>query len=54
MVNIMNKKGRNIFNTIKNYKQYYFKSDLYSGLSVATLCIPQNMAYALIAGLNPI
>ena len=54
MVNIMNKKGRNIFDTIKNYKQNYFKSDLYSGLSVATLCIPQNMAYALIAGLNPI
>src|SRR6056297_4190470 len=54
MVNIMNKKGRNIFDTIKNYKLNYFKSDLYSGLSVATLCIPQNMAYALIAGLNPI
>src|SRR6056297_1311423 len=54
MVNIMNKKGRNIFNTIKKYKRSYFKSDLYSGLSVATLCIPQNMAYALIAGLNPI
>jgi len=50
----MNKKGRNIFNTIKKYKRSYFKSDLYSGLSVATLCIPQNMAYALIAGLNPI
>ncbi|MCF8001339.1 MAG: SulP family inorganic anion transporter [Halanaerobiales bacterium] len=38
---------------MKSYKNNYFKSDIYSGLSVATLCIPQNMAYALIAGLNP-
>mgnify|MGYP006278658083 CR=1 FL=1 len=54
MVNTMNKKGRNIISTFKNYKPRYLRSDLYSGLSVATLCIPQNMAYALIAGLNPI
>ncbi len=50
----MLKKGKNIINTIKNYKGKYFKSDIYAGVSVATLCIPQNMAYALIAGLNPI
>ena len=50
----MNNKGKNIFNTLKNYKTKYLKADLYSGLSVATLCIPQNMAYALIAGVNPI
>jgi SulP family sulfate permease len=50
----MLKKGENIINIIKNYKGKYFKSDIYAGLSVATLCIPQNMAYALIAGLNPI
>src|SRR6056297_2651542 len=49
-----NKNGKNIIETIKSYKNNYFKSDIYSGLSVATLCIPQNMAYALIAGLNPI
>lgn len=48
------KNGKNIIDTIKSYKNNYFKSDIYSGLSVATLCIPQNMAYALIAGLNPI
>ena len=48
------KNGKNIIETIKSYKNNYFKSDIYSGLSVATLCIPQNMAYALIAGLNPI
>lgn len=47
------KNGKNIIETIKSYKNNYFKSDIYSGLSVATLCIPQNMAYALIAGLNP-
>ncbi len=47
-------KGENIISTIQNYKRKYFKSDIYAGLSVATLCIPQNMAYALIAGLNPI
>lgn len=49
-----NKNGKNIIDTIKSYKNKYFKSDIFSGLSVATLCIPQNMAYALIAGLNPI
>ncbi len=49
-----NKNGKNIIDTIKSYKNNYFKSDIYSGLTVATLCIPQNMAYALIAGLNPI
>ena len=54
MVNKMNNKGKNIFTTLKNYKAKYLRSDLYSGLSVATLCIPQNMAYALIAGVNPI
>jgi SulP family sulfate permease len=54
MVNKMNKKGKNIYTTLKNYKMKYLRSDLYSGLSVATLCIPQNMAYALIAGVNPI
>ncbi|MDZ7671318.1 MAG: SulP family inorganic anion transporter [Halanaerobiales bacterium] len=50
----MLKKGENIINTIKNYKGKYFKSDFYAGLSVATLSIPQNMAYALIAGINPV
>ncbi len=54
MVNKMNNKGKNIYTTLKNYKTKYLRSDLYSGLSVATLCIPQNMAYALIAGVNPI
>lgn len=30
------------------------KPDLYSGLSTATIALPQNMAYALIIGINPI
>ncbi len=30
------------------------QSDLFSGLSVASIALPQNMAYALIAGVNPI
>ncbi|MCF8008291.1 MAG: SulP family inorganic anion transporter [Halanaerobiales bacterium] len=37
-----------------NYKMSNLKPDIFSGLSVAALSIPQNMAYALIAGLNPV
>lgn len=39
--------------TIKE-KFHSAKSDLYSGLSTATIALPQNMAYALILGINPI
>ncbi|MFW6270139.1 MAG: SulP family inorganic anion transporter, partial [Bacillota bacterium] len=42
------------FKMIRNYELDYLKSDITAGLSVAALCMPQNMAYALIAGLNPI
>ena len=38
----------------KNYKGEYFKNDLIAGLSVAALSLPQVMAYAMIAGLNPV
>src|SRR6056297_3128541 len=54
MVINMAKQGKNIIETLNNYKLEFLKKDIFSGLSVATLCIPQNMAYALIAGLNPI
>lgn len=50
----MDKKAKNIIETINNYKMSNLKPDIFSGLSVAALCIPQNMAYALIAGLNPV
>ncbi|GAB6136979.1 SulP family inorganic anion transporter [Halanaerobaculum tunisiense] len=39
---------------IRNYKFKFLASDLLAGLSVAALSLPQNMAYALIAGVNPV
>src|SRR6056297_3636094 len=50
----MKNEGKNFINTLKGYKINYLKKDFSAGLSVASLSIPQNMAYALIAGLNPI
>ncbi|MGM0471624.1 MAG: SulP family inorganic anion transporter [Bacillota bacterium] len=40
--------------TIRDYNWEYFKADLISGLSVAAIALPQNMAYALIIGISPI
>ena len=37
-----------------NYDMKNLKSDFFAGLSTAILATPQNMAYALIAGVNPI
>ncbi|MCK8828328.1 SulP family inorganic anion transporter [Natroniella acetigena] len=39
---------------IKNYNLNTLKDDLSAGLSVASVALPQSMAYALIAGVNPI
>ncbi|AGB41568.1 sulfate permease-like transporter, MFS superfamily [Halobacteroides halobius DSM 5150] len=39
---------------MKNYNLTSFKDDITAGASVAALSIPQNMAYALIVGVNPI
>jgi len=50
----MKNEGKNFINTLKGYKINYLKKDFSAGLSVASLSIPQNMAYALIAGLNPV
>ena len=36
------------------YKREYFKGDLSAGLIVAVMLIPQGMAYALLAGIDPI
>ncbi len=46
--------GQNILQTVKSYKKKYLSSDLSAGISIAALSIPQNMAYALVAGINPI
>ncbi len=39
---------------LPNYKKSQFKDDFVAGLTVATVLIPQGIAYALIAGLPPI
>lgn len=41
-------------NDIKSYKKEYFSKDLMAALTVAVVAIPQSMAYALIAGVNPV
>ena len=40
--------------TFKNYKIKYIKDDLTAGLSVASISLPQAMAFSLIVGINPI
>ena len=40
--------------TIMQYKKLYLKYDLASAATVAVISVPQSMAYALIAGINPI
>ncbi|MBM7555997.1 SulP family inorganic anion transporter [Halanaerobacter jeridensis] len=44
----------NFIKMMKNYKSEFLKQDLLAGLSVAAIALPQNMAYALIIGVNPI
>ena len=36
---------------LRRYNRTYFKADLFAGLTVAVVALPQSMAYALIAGL---
>jgi SulP family sulfate permease len=43
-----------IVKKIKRYLRGKFQSDLSAGLTVAMVVIPQSMAYAAIAGINPI
>jgi len=43
-----------IINTFKNYKKSYLKDDIFAGLTVVSVLIPQAMAYALLAGMPPI
>ena len=39
---------------MSNYLEEYLKFDIISGVTVALIAIPQAMAYAIIAGVNPI
>ena len=43
-----------LIGTIRNYKKEYFIKDLIAALTGAVVAIPQCMAYALIAGINPV
>ncbi len=36
---------------LRHYNRRYFKADLFAGLTVAVVALPQSMAYAIIAGL---
>jgi sulfate permease, SulP family len=36
---------------LRRYKRHHFKADLFAGLTVAVVALPQSMAYAIIAGL---
>ena len=40
-----------LFNELRGYNFEYFKKDLFAGVQVSLLTIPQAMAYALVAGL---
>ncbi|MHC4459652.1 MAG: SulP family inorganic anion transporter, partial [Planctomycetota bacterium] len=36
---------------IRGYRLHHVKADLFAGLTVSVVAVPQSMAYALIAGL---
>ncbi|MEM8908920.1 MAG: SulP family inorganic anion transporter, partial [Bacteroidota bacterium] len=43
-----------IIQWLKNYQRSYFSGDLFAGLTIGVMLVPQGMAYALLAGLPPI
>ncbi|MDR3602343.1 MAG: SulP family inorganic anion transporter [Desulfosporosinus sp.] len=43
-----------LIGTVRNYKKGYVSKDVIAALTGAVVAIPQCMAYALIAGLNPV
>jgi SulP family sulfate permease len=43
-----------ILDWLPNYKKEHFNGDLFAGLAVGVMLIPQGMAYAMIAGLPPV
>jgi len=48
------KKHIPILEWLPNYKKSWLKNDLFAGLTVGVILIPQGIAYAIIAGLPPI
>lgn len=48
------KKFLPILQWLPNYQRGHFSGDVYAGLTVGIMLIPQGMAYALIAGLPPV
>ena len=48
------KKHIPILEWLPNYKKSWLKSDLFAGLTIGVILIPQGIAYAIIAGLPPI
>lgn len=43
-----------LIDAIRTYKREYISRDLFAALTVAVVAIPQSMAYAIIAGVNPV
>lgn len=43
-----------ILDWLPNYKKSWFKGDLFAGITIGVMLIPQGIAYAIIAGLPPI
>jgi len=43
-----------ILEWLPNYQKKWLKSDLFAGLTIGVILIPQGIAYAIIAGLPPI
>ncbi len=48
------KKHIPILEWLPNYQKAWFKGDLFAGITVGVMLIPQGIAYAIIAGLPPI
>lgn len=48
------KKHIPILQWLPNYKRAWLKNDLFAGLTIGVILIPQGIAYAIIAGLPPI
>ena len=53
IVNVLQKKIP-LIETIKSYNAHAAKRDIIAALTVAVVAIPQSMAYAIIAGVNPV